>query len=79
MAKNIRLASRLDLFSNYKNNPQNIEVFWTNTLGFKVKKYIGIYYNSDLIYDHDVKNVKTGGLMGTQLKSLLGVGFSANF
>ncbi len=79
LAKNISLTSRLDLFSNYKNKPQNIDVFWTNTLGFKVNKYIGVNYNFDLIYDHDVKNVKTGGLLGTQLKSLLGVGFTANF
>ena len=79
LAKNISLTSRLDLFSNYKNNPQNIDVFWTNTLGFKVNKYIGISYNFDLIYDHDTKNVETGGLMGTQLKSLMGIGFTANF
>ena len=79
LAKNISLTSRIDLFSNYKNNPQNIDVFWTNTLGFKVNKYIGVSYNFDLIYDHDVKNVKTGGLLGTQLKSLLGIGFTANF
>lgn len=79
LAKNISLASRLDLFSNYKNNPQNIDVFWTNTLGFKVNKFIGISYNFDLIYDHDTKNVKTGGLLGTQLKSLMGIGFTANF
>lgn len=79
LAKNISLASRLDLFSNYKNNPQNIDVFWTNTLGFKVNKYIGVSYNFDLIYDHDTKNVETGGLMGTQLKSLMGIGFTANF
>ncbi|RXK59950.1 DUF3078 domain-containing protein [Lacibacter luteus] len=79
LAKNINLTSRLDLFSNYKNNPQNIDVFWTNTLGFKVNKYIGVSYNFDLIYDHDVKNVKTGGLLGTQLKSLLGIGFTATF
>jgi hypothetical protein len=79
IAKNINLVSRLDLFSNYKNNPQNIDVFWTNTIGMKVNKYIGVTYNFDLIYDHDVQNVKTGGLMGTQLKSLLGVGFTATF
>lgn len=79
LAKNINLTSRLDLFSNYKNNPQNIDVFWTNTLGFKVNKYIGVSYNFDLIYDHDVKNVETGGLLGTQLKSLIGIGFTANF
>ena len=79
LAKNINITSRLDLFSNYKNKPQNIDVFWTNTLGFKVNKYIGFTYNFDLIYDHDVKNVETGGLLGTQLKSLLGVGFTATF
>jgi hypothetical protein len=79
LAKNINLTSRLDLFSNYKNNPQNIDVFWTNTLGFKVNKYIGVSYNFDLIYDHDVKNVETGGLLGTQLKSLIGIGFTATF
>ncbi|MBK8088356.1 MAG: DUF3078 domain-containing protein [Chitinophagaceae bacterium] len=79
LAKNINLVSRLDLFSNYRNNPQNVDVFWTNVIGMKVNKYIGITYGFDLIYDHDVKNVKTGGLMGTQLKSLLGVGFTATF
>lgn len=77
--KNVNLVSRLDLFSNYRNNPQNIDVFWTNVIGMKVNKYIGVTYNFDLIYDHDVQNVKTGGLMGTQLKSLLGVGFTATF
>lgn len=79
IAKNINFTSRLDLFSNYKKNPQNIDVFWTNVIGMKVNKYIGVTYSLDLIYDHDVKNVKTGGLMGTQLKSLLGVGFTAAF
>ena len=79
IAKNINYVSRLDLFSNYRNNPQNIDVFWTNVIGMKVNKYIGVTYNFDLIYDHDVRNVKTGGLMGTQLNSLLGVGFTASF
>lgn len=79
ISKNINYTSRLDLFSNYKKEPQNIDVFWTNVIGMKVNKYIGVTYSLDLIYDHDIKNVKTGGLMGTQLKSLLGVGFTATF
>jgi hypothetical protein len=79
LAKNISYASRLDLFSNYKRNPQNIDIFWTNIIGFKVNKYIGVTYSLDLVYDHDIKNPKTGALLGTQLKSLLGVGFTANF
>ncbi len=80
LAKNINLVSRLDLFSNYKKEPQNIDVFWTNLLGMKVNKYLGVTINFDLVYDHDVKDPKVPGkLMGTQWKSLIGVGFSANF
>jgi hypothetical protein len=79
IAKNINYISRLDLFSNYKREPQNVDVFWTNVLNMKVNKYISVTYNFDLIYDHDVENVKTGGLLGTQLKSLLGIGLSAKF
>ncbi|MBX9784875.1 MAG: DUF3078 domain-containing protein [Chitinophagaceae bacterium] len=79
VAKNINFTSRLDLFSNYRRNPQNIDVFWTNVIGMKVNKYIGVIYNIDLIYDDDVRNVKTGGVLGTQLKSLLGVGLTATF
>ena len=80
LAKNINLVSRLDLFSNYKKDPQNIDVFWTNLLSMKVNKYLGVTIGFDLIYDHDAKDPKVPGkLMGTQWKSLIGVGFSANF
>ena len=79
IAKNINYISRMDLFSNYKREPQNVDVFWTNVFTMKVNKYISVTYNFDLIYDHDIENVNTGGLLGTQLKSLLGVGFAAKF
>lgn len=79
IAKNIKLTSRMDLFSNYRNNPQNIDVFWTNVINMRVNKYISVTYNFDLIYDHDIKAVNNQGVLGTQLKSLLGVGFSAAF
>jgi Protein of unknown function (DUF3078) len=80
IAKNINYTSRLDLFSNYRNNPQNVDVFWTNVIGMKVNKYIGVTYNFDLIYDDDVQDAKRPGrTLGTQLKSLLGVGLTATF
>ena len=80
IAKNINLTSRLDLFSNYRNNPKNVDVFWTNVIGMKVNKYIGVTYNFDLIYDDDVDDAKRPGRkLGTQWKSLLGVGFTATF
>lgn len=80
IAKNINLTSRLDLFSNYRNNPKNVDLFWTNVIGMKVNKYIGVTYNFDLIYDDDVTDAKRPGRkLGTQLKSLLGVGLTATF
>jgi hypothetical protein len=80
IAKNISLTSRLDLFSNYRNNPKNVDVFWTNVIGMKVNKYIGVTYGFDLIYDDDVTDSKRPGRkLGTQWKSLLGVGFTATF
>lgn len=80
LAKNIKLVSRLDMFSNYKHEPQNIDIFWTNLLGMKINKYLGVNIGFDLIYDNDVKESNgSGKLLGTQWKSLIGVGFSANF
>ena len=76
--KNINLKSRLDLYSNYRNNPQNVDVFSTTLITMKVNKWLNVTYNFDLVYDDDA--VRPDGLKwGTQLKSLLGVGFGAKF
>jgi hypothetical protein len=81
--KNVTFKTRLDLFSDYRHNPQNIDVFMTNALMLKVNKYITANLNVDLIYDDDVKefvNEKTG-VKGPrlQVKEIIGVGFSARF
>jgi hypothetical protein len=80
---NVSFKSRLDLFSDYRHNPQNIDIFMTNALMLKVNKYITANLNVDLIYDDDVKefvNEKTG-VKGPrlQVKQVIGVGFSARF
>lgn len=75
-AKSITYKSRLDLFSNYRNNPGNIDLFMTNIVSFKINKYLSTTYNLDLIYDDDVRifgaNKTSPGL---QIKSILGIGF----
>ena len=83
IVKNITFRTKLELFSNYKHNPQNIDVFWTNTLALKVNKWISANVNVDMIYDDDVKefeNTKTG-VKGPrlQIKQVLGVGLTAKF
>lgn len=83
VAKNIVYKTRLDLFSDYKHNPQNIDVFWTNSLNLQVNKYISANISLDMIYDDDVKvfpNPKTGVLgPRLQVKEVIGVGFTAKF
>lgn len=61
-------------------NPQNVDVFWTNTFNMTVNKWLQVTYNFDLIYDDDVRQFgrnKTSA--AAQLRSLLAVGLSAKF
>jgi hypothetical protein len=77
IAKNINLRSRLDLYSNYLSNPQNVDIFWTNVLTLKVNKWLGVTYNFDLIYDDDVSLFgPNSNAPRTQIKSLLSVGLA---
>ena len=83
LGKNIVYKTRMDLFSDYKHNPQNIDLFWTNSLNLQVNKHISANVSVDMIYDDDVKvfkNEKTG-VMGPrlQVKQVIGVGFTAKF
>jgi len=47
LAKNIRLRSRLDLYSNYRNNPDNVDIYFTNFLSLTVNKWISAGINVD--------------------------------
>jgi hypothetical protein len=86
IAKNITLSTKLDMFSNYFNNPQNIDVNWDLLLSFKVNKYISASINTTLIYDHDIPVpvyhyvngvwTQTGTGPRTQFKEVLAIGFS---
>ncbi len=74
--KNISYRGRMDLFSNYKNHPENVDVFITNYFMFKISKSFTASYGLDLIYDDDVRLFgKEGTSAGLQLKSLIGLGF----
>ncbi len=80
--KNVSFTTKIDLFSNYANNPQNIDVSWETLIGLKVNKYIGVNFNTHLLYDDDVKiavsgNEPVGSL--PQFKEIFGVGFSYKF
>ncbi len=75
--KIISYTGRLDLFSNYGHNPQNIDVLMNNLFAAKISKIFTASLELDLIYDDDVKLFgKNNDSPALQLKSLIGVGLS---
>jgi hypothetical protein len=80
LTTNLTYKARLDLFSNYKNSPQNTDVFMSNAFSVKLWKLVAATWNVDLIYDDDVKMFgpdNNGAAL--QLKSLVGVGMLVKF
>jgi hypothetical protein len=84
--KNVNFATRLDLFSNYLHNPQNIDVNWETMLILKVNEFLSATVNTLLIYDDDVlikvdEGSEGEAIMGkrTQFKEVIGVGLTYRF
>ncbi|MDI3527203.1 MAG: hypothetical protein PWR03_1386 [Tenuifilum sp.] len=82
--KNLTLTTKLDLFSNYLENPQNIVVNWETLVIMKVNQYINVNLNTQLIYDDKVKIAKDTNHDGiidsngprVQFKEIFGVGIT---
>jgi len=53
--KNVNFMTKLDLFSNYQEDPQNIDVNWEVLLSVKVNKYITASIGTQLIYDDNTQ------------------------
>jgi len=90
LMKNISFTTKIDLFSNYADNPQNIDVSWETLLAMKVNKYISVNLNTHLLYDDNIKvpfdldengTIDAGEAVGSkiQFKEIFGVGFSYKF
>ena len=60
--KNVNLDSYLDLFSNYSNNPGNIDVVFNNLLTFKINKYFTANVICQMLYDDDVTVKRSSSL-----------------
>ncbi len=79
LGSNFVYKTKLDLFSNYKQKPQNVDIYWTNTLTAKITKYINFSFTLDMIYDDDTKNVNPVKGPAPQWLQLMGIGFAYNF
>ncbi len=75
-SKKFNFKSRLDLFSNYNTEPENIDVFWSNILSADITKYIKFNISVDLIYDDNTLNVNPEKGPAPQIMQQMGIGFS---
>jgi len=67
ISKNTNLTSRLDLFSNYKRKPQNVDLLFNNVVTFSISKSFSATFVLDILYDDDVKK-------RTQIQQISGLG-----
>ncbi len=78
--KVLTYKARLDLFSNYRHNPQNIDLNMTNAFNAKISKVLSATWALDLIYDDDAKlfgpNKKSPAM---QIRSQVGLGLLVKF
>jgi len=81
IVKNVNLNTKLELFSNYIENPQNIDVNWDTRINLKVNDWLSAMFAVVLVYDDDTPITDKDGNAGprTQIKQLLSVGLSYNF
>jgi hypothetical protein len=80
LGKAVTYTGRLDLFSNYQHNPQNIDLYMTNLLAVKISNFLSFTYSLTLIYDDDVRLFgPTQTAAALQLQSLFGAGLLVKF
>lgn len=89
IGKNIVLENKVNFFTNYIDNPQNIDIDWEATLNFQLNEYIKFSLNGHAIYDDDVEipvyeeidgiKTKTGITKNLQWKEIFSIGFIYKF
>lgn len=91
--ENVNLDTRLDLFSNYFKDPQNVDVNWETLITMKVNNWLSATLATQLIYDDNTKVVTStteevinGEVVVTdtygprlQFKEIFSLGLSASF
>lgn len=81
LAKNVDFQTNLELFSNYLEEPQNIDVYWDTYFTFHINSWLSANLTTSLIYDHDINITDSDGNTGprTQFKQTFGLGIAYRF
>jgi hypothetical protein len=83
LTKTTNLMTTLDLFSNYLEDPQNIDVNWQMLLSIKINEFFSASLSAQVIYDDNTTilfynnddSFNHAG-KGTQFKEVLGIGLA---
>jgi hypothetical protein len=87
--KNIHMQNKINLFTNYLNNPENVDIDWEISFDMKITEYIQTSFSSHIKYDDDVEipvyekvdgeKTQVGVTKKIQFKEVLSVGLSYRF
>ncbi|MDT8309597.1 MAG: DUF3078 domain-containing protein [Bacteroidales bacterium] len=79
--ENVVFQAKVDLFSNYMENPQNIDVNIETLFTMKINKFLATSIMAQIIYDDDIMITDAKGKTGprTQFKEVLAIGLSYKF
>lgn len=69
---NVSVENRLNLYSNYLDNPQNIDIDYQMNVVMKINKYLSANVALQAIYDDN-------SIKGVQVKELFGIGVNYGF
>ena len=73
LVKNITLENTLALYSNYLEDPQNVDIDYTFNLAMSINKYISANFVFQAIYDDNANR------NGFQIREAFGLGFNYGF
>jgi hypothetical protein len=87
IVKNVNFQTKLNLFSNYLDKPQNIDVFWEVLLSLKINKFLTASILTDMYYDDNIHVAYDSNGDGTldregprlQFKEIFGLGITVSF
>ena len=78
LANNIDFDTKLELFSNYLNHPERIDVDWQNALVMKINSWLNCSISTHIIYDYDIPFYTPVGVLiegsKVQFKEVLSLG-----
>lgn len=87
LMKNVKFSTRADFFSNYLNNPLNIDINWETLIAMKINDFLSASITTHLIYDDDIRfevdrnddGVVDGSGPRTQFKEVFSLGIQYQF